>query len=79
MIHYEFRVSGGKKHPVEKWTELISIGQAIIVLRHRLMMAILHAFIQREAYTQQYCSASTTFALPDQSAHHVSVPVLAKG
>lgn len=80
--YYQFIVTGRKKkHPVEKWTvfpELISIGQAVIVLRHQLMMPILLAFIQRKAYTQQYCSASTTLALPDQSAHHVLVPVLVK-
>lgn len=73
---------GGKKHPVEKWTafpKLISNGQAVIVLRFQLMMAILHAFIHEKAYTQQYGSASTTLALPDQSAHHDSVPMLAKG
>lgn len=43
------------------------------------MIAILHAFIHEKAYTQQYGSASTTLALPDQSAHHDSVPMLAKG
>lgn len=83
MNHYEFRVSGRKKkHPVEKWTafpKLISNGQAVIVLRFQLMIAILHAFIHEKAYTQQYGSASTTLALPDQSAHHDSVPMLAKG
>lgn len=71
-----------KKHPVEKWTafpKLISNGQAVIVLRFQLMIAILHAFIHEKAYTQQYGSASTTLALPDQSAHHDSVPMLAKG
>lgn len=73
MSHLESR--GEKKRSVEKWRafpELISIGQAVIVLWHQLMMAIRHAFIQRKAYTQQYCSAPTTIALPDQSAHHVS-------
>lgn len=32
-----------------------------------------------KAYTQRYCSAPTALALPDQSAHHDPVPVLAKG
>lgn len=72
MNHYDLRFSE------EKWTvcpELISIGQAVIVPHYHLMTAILHAFIQIKEYTQQYCSASTTLALPEQSAHYVSVPV----
>lgn len=43
------------------------------------MMAMPHAFIHGKAYTQQYGCASTALALPEQSAHHDSVPVLAKG
>lgn len=73
---------GGRERPAEKWPpfpKLISNGQAVIVLRYQLMMVMCYAFIHRKAYTQQYCSASTTLALPDQSAHHDSVPKLAKG
>lgn len=38
---------------------LSSIGQALIVLHHQLMMAIPHAFIQRKEYTQRYYAAPT--------------------
>lgn len=72
----------GKNHAVEKWTvfpEIISIGQDVIVLHHHLMMAICHAFIQRKEDAQLYCTGPNALALPDQSAHNVSVPVQEKG